>query len=46
MGGMPVRDYLKIVAYKDRIVEFKDRLAEIGAPRGWGCGGSSQQVLK
>jgi hypothetical protein len=36
MGGMLARDYLKIVAYEDRIIEFKDRLAEIGSPRGWG----------
>jgi hypothetical protein len=36
MGGMPARKYLKTVAYKDRIVEFKGRLAEIGATQGWG----------
>jgi hypothetical protein len=36
MSGVPAREYLKTVAYKDKIVEFKDRLAEIGAPQGWG----------
>jgi hypothetical protein len=36
MGGMDARKYLKTVAYKDRLVEFKDTLAEIGGEQGWG----------
>ena len=35
MQGMDARKYLKTVAYKERIVEFKDRLAEIGETQGW-----------
>ena len=35
MGGMPARQYLKTVAYQDRIVEFKNRLTEIGRSQGW-----------
>lgn len=33
--GMPATKYMKEVAYKERIVEFKDRLQEIGKTQGW-----------
>ena len=33
--GLPAREYLKTVAYKDAIPEFKAALADIGAAQGW-----------
>ncbi|KAH6666590.1 hypothetical protein B0J14DRAFT_603935 [Halenospora varia] len=38
LRGLPAREYLKEVAYKDAIVEFKAVLAEIGKEQGWGLG--------
>jgi hypothetical protein len=35
MQGMSARQYLKTVAYKERIAEFKATLAEIGKQQGW-----------
>ena len=35
MNGMPAREYLKTVSYKDRIPEFKALLASIGQQHGW-----------
>jgi hypothetical protein len=35
MRGLPAREYLKTVAYKDAIPEFKAVLADIGAAQGW-----------
>ncbi|KAF2460144.1 hypothetical protein BDY21DRAFT_185583 [Lineolata rhizophorae] len=34
--GRPAVEYLKNVAYKDQLVEFKDALRRIGEPHGWG----------
>ena len=36
MGGKDAKTYLKEVAYKERIPEFKATLAEIGKAQGWG----------
>lgn len=36
MRGMPARQYMKEVAYKEAIPEFKRVLGEIGATQGWG----------
>ena len=36
MRGLPAREYLKTVAYKDAIPEFKATLADIGGSQGWG----------
>jgi hypothetical protein len=35
MRGLPAREYLKTVAYKDAIPEFKAVLADIGNAQGW-----------
>ena len=35
MQGMSARQYLKTVAFKERIAEFKATLAEIGKQQGW-----------
>jgi len=35
MRGLPARQFLKEVAYKDAIPEFKSLLAEIGEGQGW-----------
>jgi hypothetical protein len=35
MRGQNAREYLKEVAYKDAIPEFKAKLAEIGSQQGW-----------
>jgi len=34
--GLPARKYLKTVAYKDQIPQFKAVLADIGKSQGWG----------
>jgi hypothetical protein len=36
MHGLPARQYLKNVAYKDEIPKFKAVLADIGTTQGWG----------
>ena len=36
MRGMPAREFLREVAYKDAIPEFKETLASIGELQGWG----------
>lgn len=36
LGGIPAREYLKTVAYKDEIPEFRDTLKKIGETQGWG----------
>jgi hypothetical protein len=36
MRGKPAREYLKTVAYKEAIPEFKSVLADIGKSQGWG----------
>lgn len=36
MRGLPARQYLKTVAYKDQIPQFKSVFADIGASQGWG----------
>lgn len=36
MGGIEARKYLKTVAYKDEIPEFRDTLKKIGEMQGWG----------
>lgn len=33
--GLPARKYLKTVAYKDQIPQFKAVLADIGKNQGW-----------
>ncbi len=35
MGGLPARKYLKTVAYKDQIPQFKAVLTDIGKGQGW-----------
>ncbi|KAI9867387.1 MAG: hypothetical protein M1813_008945 [Trichoglossum hirsutum] len=35
LAGMPAKQYLKTVAYKDEIPAFKDILEEIGKVQGW-----------
>ena len=35
MRGMPAKEYLKTVAYKDKIPQFKATLADIGKSQGW-----------
>jgi hypothetical protein len=35
MQGMDARKYLKTMAYRERIPEFKIRLVEIGKMQGW-----------
>jgi len=35
MRGKPAREYLKEVAYKDAIPEFKKTLSNIGEGQGW-----------
>jgi len=36
MRGKPAREYLRTVAYKDAIPEFKSVLKDIGQSQGWG----------
>ena len=36
LGGIPAREYLKTVAYKNEIPEFRDTLKKIGEAQGWG----------
>ncbi|KAL9098172.1 MAG: hypothetical protein Q9187_009715, partial [Circinaria calcarea] len=38
MGGTEAKVFLREVAYKEEIREFKDVLAEIGVMQGWGLG--------
>ena len=35
MRGLPARQYLKTIAYKHAIPEFKAVLADIGKSQGW-----------
>jgi hypothetical protein len=35
MRGLTARQYLKTVAYKDQIPQFKKVLGEIGSTQGW-----------
>jgi hypothetical protein len=36
MRGKPAREYLRDVAYRDAIPEFRDVLRDIGSSQGWG----------